>query len=247
MDPIGGAPIFDYEDSTCSWMTDIHPTTIIQNLNSTTSEVSSEIRRIMDIKQEFHSLLNDCFDQNLNSSEEMDTHVKLIDDSHKIIQKVMKSFQKQQQKVIELEADYKKELERTKEDIQKLDTFIHFLNQMNNKYQKEEIEGIEESLSELCKKIEEKNCCNTMKKDYQKELNILKYYFEHFIKKLNQGNIGNTCSLCLQRPVDTFINPCGHTGCKECIQKLSDSQGEYTSNCFICREKVLAFKPLYFI
>ena len=58
MDPVG-APIFNYDDTTCSWMTDIHPTTIIQNLSTMNSSIPTEIKRIMDIKQEFNHLLND--------------------------------------------------------------------------------------------------------------------------------------------------------------------------------------------
>ena len=76
---------------------------------------------------------------------------------------------------------------------------------------------------------------------------ILKYYLHHFIKKMNHGNIGSTCSLCLQKPVDTFLNPCGHTGCKECIETLKKREGEYNTNCFLCRQRVNSFHKIYFI
>ena len=164
MDQVG-APIFDYEDSTCSWMTDIHPTTIIQNLSTTNGEIPKEVKRIMNIKQEFNHLLNDSFDKDLEKSDELKSHMKLIDESQGIINQVMESFQSQQKKVIELETQYKAELGKTKEDIQKLDTFIQFLNKINDKYQKEEIESIEKSLFDLCKKIEKDNHCDKMKRE----------------------------------------------------------------------------------
>ena len=59
--------------------------------------------------------------------------------------------------------------------------------------------------------------------------------------------MGNTCSLCLQRNVDTYMQPCGHTGCSECIKKLKDKMGDYDCNCFICRKRVEKFGVLYFV
>ena len=74
---------------------------------------------------------------------------------------------------------------------------------------------------------------------------ILKYYLHHFIKKINHGNIGSTCSLCLQKPVDTFLNPCGHTGCEDCIKKLQ-SYGSDNYNCHICRKPINSFQKIYY-
>ena len=64
---------------------------------------------------------------------------------------------------------------------------------------------------------------------------------------MNQGNIGSTCSLCIQQPVDTFLNPCGHTACSNCIEKLKERENEHNLNCFICRQRVNSFHKLYFI
>ena len=49
------------------------------------------------------------------------------------------------------------------------------------------------------------------------------------------------------KPVDTFLNPCGHTGCEDCIKKLKEREGEYNTNCFLCRQRVNSFHKIYFI
>ena len=49
------------------------------------------------------------------------------------------------------------------------------------------------------------------KKKFHKYLNI--------IQLLNQMNVGSTCSICLQDNVDSYFNPCGHTGCQKCMSK----------------------------
>jgi len=57
--------------------------------------------------------------------------------------------------------------------------------------------------------------------------------------------MGSTCSLCLQKQVDTFLEPCGHTGCGECIDKYI--KRDSNNNCFICRQTIFKRHKLYFI
>ena len=119
--------------------------------------------------------------------------------------------------------------------------------QMDSKYSDLEISSLNKNMITISEKIRTNSKCEELKKEYQKQSYLMKYYLHHFVKKINGANLGSTCSLCLQRQVDTFMNPCGHTGCSECIQMLKDSGGnEYTTNCFMCRKVVTKFQKIYF-
>ena len=59
------------------------------------------------------------------------------------------------------------------------------------------------------------------------------------------------CPLCMSAPLDSFMNPCGHTGCKEClIKSLHNNQtmnNEINFNCPICRKNISSINPLYIL
>ena len=75
--------------------------------------------------------------------------------------------------------------------------------------------------------------------------------------KINKWNIANMCGICLEKPVDHFIDPCGHTFCGGCIKEQFkvDSIDEIkiyaernNLKCPVCRFcPVNTAKPLYFL
>jgi hypothetical protein len=48
------------------------------------------------------------------------------------------------------------------------------------------------------------------------------------------------CSICMENQVSWFIDPCGHTLCKECKIKT-----EKMSQCHYCREQKMKYGRLY--
>ena len=63
------------------------------------------------------------------------------------------------------------------------------------------------------------------------------------LKKLNSMNVTNTCPTCLSKPVNIYLNPCGHTLCDDCYDRISyDNERK----CFLCRTRVMNKSPLYF-
>jgi hypothetical protein len=73
------------------------------------------------------------------------------------------------------------------------------------------------------------------KKEYAQKISTLKPLFS-----LTQGVNGfRMCTVCLSREVQSYIVPCGHTFCNECLKK---SKGD----CFICRKRAINVSPLYF-
>jgi len=107
-----------------------------------------------------------------------------------------------------------------------------------------DIVEIQRKIVKVAESIEARDKTKVLKDAYLKELAILKLYIHTFFKEINGINVGNTCSLCLQRPVTKYLNPCGHTGCSECLEKMGESS--YTTHCFLCRKRVDSYHPLYF-
>jgi hypothetical protein len=51
------------------------------------------------------------------------------------------------------------------------------------------------------------------------------------------------CPICMTNSVDTFLDPCGHTICKECVSNKVCNSNKF---CFMCRTPVRGIRPLYY-
>ena len=103
-------------------------------------------------------------------------------------------------------------------------------------------ETIISNLKELSKKIENKDKIIIAKNKYiESKIRINKYL--NLIKKINCLNISNTCPLCLTDTVSVYLNPCGHTCCDKCYEKICMNNN---NKCFLCRNRILNKFPLYF-
>lgn len=49
-----------------------------------------------------------------------------------------------------------------------------------------------------------------------------------------------TCSICMERLVDTFLDPCGHLACEQCLGRTRSP-----SSCPMCRTTVTGFKKMF--
>eukprot|EP01084_Bolivina_argentea_P065457 119313_1 len=58
----------------------------------------------------------------------------------------------------------------------------------------------------------------------------------------NAQVVSSECTICLDKPSDYIIIPCGHQcGCKECLTKLQDTN----SKCPICRGEIQLIQKVY--
>lgn len=232
------------------WASDFNTCQTIENLNATSNfELNQDIQQIIDIHQDMVGLLSDRFtsDAEEEKDKEIVEHKKIIDEGMKSIELLANKFQEQQKKTLLAEQEFKEVLNETSDEANKIKDFTTFMIQMDSKYSDLEISSLNKNMITISEKIRKNSKCEELKKEYQKQTYLMKYYLHHFVKKINGANLGSTCSLCLQRQVDTFMNPCGHTGCSECIQMLKESGGnEYTTNCFMCRKVVTKFQKIYF-
>ena len=226
-----------------------HKIDMRERLNETVepSEARKLIHELTDIKNEFYSYLQgNLIAEDKYETDEFKETKGTIESTVKQVTDTMELFKKQKDKVDQLEEAYHVELKMATTSIAKISDFIEFLHALDIKHSDHSINTVTEIVKlirELSDEIKGSSKIKETQTEYEKELYVLKYYFHHFIKSLNGGNIGSTCSMCLQKPVDTFLEPCGHTGCSGCIGKIKD---EFDSNCFICRAKISRSRKIYF-
>lgn len=174
---------------------------------------------------------------------ELVKHMKLITEFKEISEKLHREFRASLDRAREKEATLRASYAKTQESLDTVRKFSSFLQGLDPDDHAE----LQQMMVILSEKIRDKDTLSETKDAYQKELYILQNYLYKYLKPLNAGNMGNTCSLCLQKPVDTYMNPCGHTGCSECIQRLQEMNGTETrSHCFFCRKTIHSFHKLYF-
>ena len=209
------------------------------------SEARKLIHDLTDLKNELYSYLQGTLvAEDKYESDEFKETKKIIESTVKQVADTMDLFQKQKDKVNQLEEVYHEALKVASTSVTEISNFIEFLHGLDVKHSDHSIiTKIVKLIRELGDEIKGSSRIKETQTEYEKELYVLKYYLHHFIKPLNGGNIGSTCSLCLQKPVDTFLEPCGHTGCTGCIGKIKD---EFDSNCFICRTKISRSRKIYF-
>lgn len=249
--PSGSLPL-DYCNDTvyCSWnnTTNLTESDIIENLSEGIISNTIFENKLTSIKTELLNSIDDIFKEEIEKDDNYKNEVKEINETIDLFDQIMNKINKQQNVVLEKEIDYKKQINDTKNDIEKIETFSLFLKDIQKKFQdNDEINRISQDICNLSEKIKNENNCLESRKEYQKELYLLNEY-HNLLKKINNGNIGNTCSLCLQNPVNKYLNPCGHTACNECIDNLYErANNQYNVNCFVCRKKVNSNHPIYFI
>ena len=65
-------------------------------------------------------------------------------------------------------------------------------------------------------------------------------YLKSTINNFNTITISTICSICMEKQVSWFIDPCGHTICDDCKNK-----SEQLANCHYCRNKKFKYNKLY--
>jgi len=208
------------------------------------TDISKQISTLREIGDNLYLHLMGTSDQS-DQSEEPLIHRKQINKTLTAVQDLMETFKDQSKLVTDLEHQLQISADRTKESVNVIGSFTAFLQSLpsDNTEHSQDIADIRSNLIKISQSILDKDKTQSIKKDYMKELHIFQLYVHQFIKPLNGLNIGNTCSLCLQQPVDTYMNPCGHTGCDKCLKTMK-SRG--TTHCCFCRKQVNSFHKLYF-
>ena len=169
---------------------------------------------------------------------------KEVDEMISKMNEFTETFHKLQTELDELQKVYNREAKSTQENIVKLDTTIHYMKVMNDEYDKDKtITEIMDKMNSYSVKINENDKLEETKKNYiEKRKEINKHL--HLMQKINKWNHSAICPICITNKIDSYCNPCGHTSCKECLEKNSNLNH---NKCPICREYVMDIRKLYFI
>ena len=183
------------------------------------------------------NLLNDSSieEDNEKTDENLDKLKELYD-------KFIYEFKEKQQIYYDNKIIYEKEINNCKSNMKKLDLIIQFIREFEEDDNDKQIDDLLNNLKYLSEKIENNKNVVEAKKEYVKSRkNIQKSL--NLIKKLNIVNISNACPLCLTNSVNVYLNPCGHTCCEDCYEKVKIN---HNNKCFICRDYIINKKSIYF-
>jgi hypothetical protein len=203
-----------------------------------TLRIKEELINIINKQVEIIEINNEEF-----KDEEIDELVEKIENK---IPKIMEL----QNDLNKLHKEYIDSSEKTKKDVTTIDNSVRFMENIEGEYDKnKEVKEIIDKLNSYSKKILENEKLTTIRNNYIEKLKELNSYL-YFIQKLNKWNLCNMCPMCFTNKVDVFCNPCGHTGCRICFEKQSQSQSVHIINnnkCPFCREYIIDLKPLYYL
>jgi len=220
---------------------------IINNIDNsvqmtTCSQENVNITEIIKIKNGIINILNnndDIFEENGSGVTEDDEIKLLIDDYDKFYE----NYKKEQSKYFEYEKNLNMEINNSKNNIKKLDMIVSFMKEFDGDVCPDGLtENIIENMKVLSKNIEENSKILNIRKEYINSRKIINKYLS-FIKKMNKMNTANLCPLCLTNAVNIYLNPCGHTCCDDCYEKIETN---HEKKCFLCRSKIMYKNPLYF-
>jgi len=181
------------------------------------------------------------------------------EDIHKFMKTVdifIQDFLQQQRGLDQINNSFQLELKTLQQNISTIENMISFLQKLPDNHKEEQImENIIDNMNQLSNKILKNEKIKELKKEYLEKRKIIEKYI-YLIKKLNNFNHCNICPLCFTNTVDHFLDPCGHTFCKSCIQEHIRKNGELdlyqvgrndNSQCCYCREKIKTVRQLYFL
>ena len=157
----------------------------------------------------------------------------------------LKEYSKVQDEFLDIENKMKNNINKTKKDIKLLNSAIEYTKILNNDYTLENGDELIEQIRDIGNTINKNNKIYLIKKEYIEKRKKLNEYL-NIIKTINL-NINNTCTICLTRNVNKYFNPCGHTCCSECIERMLEYEGNNGNiSCTLCRVNILDIRDIYF-
>ena len=143
-----------------------------------------------------------------------------------------------------LHKEYVKENNITKTNVDKIDSSVKYMMNMESKYEIDEnLKEIFDKMNDYSQKVKENDKLIDAKSKYiekRKELNSYLY----FIQKINKWNTSAICPICITDSIDSYCNPCGHTACRKCLDRTKEISGH---KCPICREYIVEIRKLFFL
>lgn len=211
------------------------PVSIANNLTQESTQIRDNLINILNNKD-----ILPIDDQEFKC-EKIDSIVNQIEDLNKELMHLQDDLEEYHKK-------YQEEVKKTKENVEKIDCSIQFIQTCNKEYENDEkIKSIIDSLNEYIKTINENDKLKSAKEEYIQKRKLINKHL-CLINSVNKLNVAAICPICITDKIDSYCNPCGHTACKACLDKTSSIVNNVNHNkCPICREYVMDIRKLYFI
>ena len=159
----------------------------------------------------------------------------------------MKYFDLKQKELLKIEKKFFEEIKKNKEDVKQINQLIEYFGILKDKYDdSEENQETHNNMLKFANNILNNSKIESVKEEFIIRKREMLQYLD-IIKYLNKTNVGNTCSLCLTNNVNFYFNPCGHTCCEECLNKMGIQLRLQDTQCVFCRKNIYETKKLYYI
>jgi len=234
---------------------------IIDNIDnniqqSNCNSEATSVEHALNIRNSIMNILNDNnldieeldkTQSNINGSgiiieEESVEKVDNIKKCSEMFDEFIKDYKNKQEKYLECKKKFQDEINNSKSNLKKLDLIIQFIRELDKDCNDQLTEEILNNFKTLSNKLENDKNIITARINYIKTRKEIDNHL-NLIKKINSLNVSNTCPLCLTNSVNIYLNPCGHTCCDDCYERLLVNND---NKCFLCRSNIMNKNSLYF-
>ena len=206
--------------------------------NEDINEIKKIKNNITNIFNSGQDELNGSLNESVNASD-----TEFINEFSDYLDDFIKKYLKEQDNYLKCEKNLINEKNESKTIIKKLDIVMDFMKELSEEDCDDGINStIIENIKEYSKQKENSDRLVIAKNEYYNSRIKMNKYLD-IVKKVNSINTTNTCPTCLSNVVSLYLNPCGHTMCDECYERLSNNGDR---KCFLCRSRILSKFPLYF-
>tara|TARA_B100001123_G_scaffold189414_1_gene216244 strand:- start:5818 stop:6594 length:777 start_codon:yes stop_codon:yes gene_type:complete len=228
-------------------------------------EENKEILRMLELKGAMLSIFEEKEEIHLTEDELKEIHsgdTKINENIAKmdgVLSELLDDFNKHQKELNQINKEFQKEYKNIQKNASMVENMIDFIKKLPNEYQNNTvINEIIEKMNKLCSDITKNHKIMQIREEYLQKRKKTEEMLQ-IIKKFNNFNQTNTCPVCFKNQVDHFIDPCGHTFCKECIQQMTEKENSeeavelyeigrnMDTQCCLCRIGVKSVRPLYFL
>ena len=223
------------------------------SLNSLfTNETNPHTHEFIHLKETIMDILNKNEEITFDDEDYKNTEIDSIITK---IKELTPNFQKLQDELSVIDKEYKKEIKEVQKKITMIESMITFLNQITySNIDKKDLQDIIDKMKGVSDSVLKNESITSIKKKYVEKRKEL-FPHLHLMRQLNQWNVVNMCPICFRNQVTHYLNPCGHTGCKECLERNRKErssnntmpQSDLSFECAFCREQIISIKPLYFL
>tara|TARA_B100001094_G_C18110059_1_gene760626 strand:- start:253 stop:978 length:726 start_codon:yes stop_codon:yes gene_type:complete len=216
------------------------------------NDTNPHIQDLFSIKETILEIINGNEEITFSEEDYKNTDIdKLIQQ----VQELKPQFDTLQDELSDIDKKYKQEIKEIQKKTSTIDSMMTFIKQISySNIDEKDLQEIVDKMKSISEGIIKNETITKLREEYIQKRKELHPHL-HFIRQLNQWNVANMCPICFKEKVSHYLNPCGHTGCKECLEKNRREtvtnnfmpQSDLIFECAFCRSQITSIKPLFFL